>query len=463
MKKIRTTFLTFFLIVAGSVMLNGKNLTILETIDPSNHELLDVEISGNYMIIPGGLGGASVFDVSDPVNPIQISTIFAGGCQYSRSYNWEIDGDFAYGAARDCGIVVVDFSDPENPQQIELLGANSGLSYEDVEVVGYVLIAAVHGNGIVLYDVTNPHAIQLISQISSENAWSVASNGTLVYVADGEAGLTIIDISDPENPFQVSTMLASGSSKDVRNVGSSVYLAVGNVGGDLFNVSDPAAPVFMSNYNTSNFATRIAILHNKVAVSDWDDVEILQWNGTELEIVGYKNTGGRTMAIGAIGEVIYSAEWRYLQVFEYGEIDGADLDLSRREISFPFVEQGDSYVESVILENNGNEEADFSFVFVTHEDFVLDEYIESLEPGSQVEFEITYTADTNNAAGIFGMYSNDPDEPEISVQLNGNHVGVNVGEPAPNYTLPIVYNGNENFQLSDYLGSVVVMAFFATW
>ena len=78
MKKIRTTFLTFFLIVAGSVMLNGKNLTILETIDPSNHELLDVEISGNYMIIPGGLGGASVFDVSDPVNPIQISTIFAG-------------------------------------------------------------------------------------------------------------------------------------------------------------------------------------------------------------------------------------------------------------------------------------------------------------------------------------------------------------------------------------------------
>jgi len=139
------------------------------------------------------------------------------------------------------------------------------------------------------------------------------------------------------------------------------------------------------------------------------------------------------------------------------------LDLSRREISYPFVEQGDSYVESVMLENNGNEEADFSFVFVTHEDFDLDHSINSLEPGSQVEFQITYTADANNAAGIFGLQSNDQDEPEISVQLNGNHVGVNVGEPAPDYTLPIVYNGNESFQLSDYLGSIVVMAFFATW
>ena len=44
---------------------------------------------------------------------------------------------------------------------------------------------------------------------------------------------------------------------------------------------------------------------------------------------------------------------------------------------------------------------------------------------------------------------------------NGNINGANVGQQAPDFNLDIVANGNGNFQLSDHLGSVVVMAFFS--
>jgi len=57
--------------------------------------------------------------------------------------------------------------------------------------------------------------------------------------------------------------------------------------------------------------------------------------------------------------------------------------------------------------------------------------------------------------------SNDPDEPSIQVQLIGNYDGGIVGIEAPDFTLPIVANGSGNFILSDHLGKIVVLAFFA--
>jgi len=57
--------------------------------------------------------------------------------------------------------------------------------------------------------------------------------------------------------------------------------------------------------------------------------------------------------------------------------------------------------------------------------------------------------------------SNDPDEPEIEIQLIGNYEGGIVGIEAPDFTLPIVANGTGDFTLSDHLGKIVVIAFFA--
>ena len=45
-------------------------------------------------------------------------------------------------------------------------------------------------------------------------------------------------------------------------------------------------------------------------------------------------------------------------------------------------------------------------------------------------------------------------------ETNGNIDGANIGEPAPNFNLNYVANGNGNFQLSDHLGKIIVLAFF---
>ena len=65
--------------------------------------------------------------------------------------------------------------------------------------------------------------------------------GGLAYVVDCEAGLRIIDVSNPAAPTQVGWFDTPGLSYDVQVVGSLVYVA------DYFSlriidVSNPAAP-----------------------------------------------------------------------------------------------------------------------------------------------------------------------------------------------------------------------------
>ena len=477
----------FLILFVG--FLSAKNLTIEQRITPSNFELLDVEIDNGLMIIPGGLGGSSIFDISDPNDPHQIGQISVYGCDFGRVYNWEIAGEFAYAAGRDCGIAIVNISDPTSPQLVGIIDPTdtSGLdtpiglerdnnstennfeslseirSYEDVESSNNILVAALHTDGLRFFDITIPREPLLISDIPLDNAWSVAIQENVAWVANGESGLAAVDFSEINAPVLISEIPTNGGAKDIKIQDNIAYLAVGEGGVDAFEITDPHNPVFLANYNTSGFASRVALANDRIAVSDWDDVEVIEWDNTELILAGFKNTGGRTMAIGAVGDIIYSAEWRYLQVFRYGEIFESDIDLSTRELNFPFAESGDVFTLSLDISNNGGSPLEFSSVILTGLEFSGDESLSPIAPDSTITVDVTYNASGANASGQYSFNSNDPDEPQVNVTVIGNTTGVNVGEPAPDFTLPIAYNGEGDFTLSNYLGSVVVIVYFAPW
>ena len=81
-------------------------------------------------------------------------------------------------------------------------------------------------------------------------AQDVALNDTLLYVAQGEGGLLILDVSDPASPQQVSitTENARGYSLKVAYRDSAVYLAAGSFGVTAINAADPYNP-YVTVYN----------------------------------------------------------------------------------------------------------------------------------------------------------------------------------------------------------------------
>lgn len=464
-------FLTLFILIFPTVS-SGWNLTQLAVYDSPNHELLDVEISGEYAFVPAGLGGLNIIDISDPERPYVVSEYHGYGCDWGRLYAWHVSGDYAYGAGRECGIKVIDVSDSGHPSHAAdyTNGGTGQWWYEQID--GHhsdgrsTLFAAVHTRGVEIVNASIPEAPMPLVTVPTENAWAVkvSDDGKLVYVADGAGGLKIINVADLHAPEIIGEAEASGVAKDVEVYGSYAFAAVGAAGVDMFDVSDPASPILVANYNTSGYASRVAVSDDLVAVSDWDDVEVLRWDSTpSLKLVGYKNTGGRVMALNMVNDIIYSAEWKFFRTFKFGEIEAADIDISGRYFDFPYTASGECRDTIFTVRNSGGDALTISNVELEHRDYSV--YLPKMElrSGETAEVSVTYCASESRGWTPLRFSSDDPDEPEVAVRLEGNSDwGIEAGQTAPDFTLSKV-NGDGDLTLTDLRSNPVLVAFFASW
>ena len=451
-------FLTLFLATGF-----GKNLERLSRTRLNNFELLDIHMDGLTAYISGGLGGLNIVDLSDPFDPQVVGEYHATGCDWGRIYAWATSGNYAYGAGRDCGIHVIDVSNLSSPQHVQTYHAGGAIRYEHPVVQGRYLFAARHQDGIEIISLNNPNNITPITVIPTFNAWATLPDNSILYVADGSGGLTIINISNPAQPEQLANLSTTGSARDLDKNGNFLFVAVGADGIDMIDVSDPSNPLFIDNYNTTGFASRVAVSDSLVAVSDWDDVEVLSYSPTGLELMAYKNTGGRVMAIAMNNDIVFSAEWNNFQTFRINKNLSVDIDFSTRNLEFPRVANGNQGLTNLIMENTGSDYLAINNIQIQQSIFTIPVPTNPIAPGGSLSLPVTYTPNgsTWNSNAIF--HSNDTDESSTSIRLTGNFpFGPMPGDQAPNFDLSIV-NGSGNLSRDDLLGNPAVIAFFTGW
>ena len=437
--------------------LYSLNLSIIDYHDPQANHILDAEVYENTLIISAMVQGIEFYDISNNGQLDHISHFSLS--QNAKANCVEAYSNHAYFTSRN-GLYVVDISSPSNPQNLGRVSGTNNLILENLDAENNLLAVAAHADGVLIYDISDPQNLELKSIINCVNAWCARIKDGYVYIGDG-INVMIYDISVSSNPIFINQIETSNAIKDIALSQSFMYVAIGSDGVNIYNNSDPQNPIFLDNYNTNTLANRISPFENKLAVSDWDDIDILEWNGSSFDRVGYKNTGNRTMAVATKENYIYSAEWASVQAFQFGPIDGADIDLSTLELNYPFVSNGDSYSLSLEVFNNGNSSLIIQDDYVTNSEFEIINDLNNLEPGQSQTIEIVYNASSNNSAGVYRIYTNDPDQPLVMCETNGNIDGANIGEPAIDFELDYIANGEGSFRLSDQLGKVVVIAFFA--
>ena len=433
------------------------NLTITDYHDPQANHILDAEIYENTLIISAMVQGIEFYDISGggQLNHIDHFTLGQNG----KANCVEAIDNYAYFTSKN-GLYVVDISSPSNPQNLGRVDGTNNFILENLDADNNMLAVAAHEDGVLLYDISNPQDLELRSTINSENAWAVRLKEGYAYIAD-ELIVKIYDISNSSDPVFINQIETSNAIKDIALTQSFMYVALGSDGVDIYDLSNLESPIFLDNYNTNTLANRISPFENKLAVSDWDDVDVLEWDGSSLNRVGYKNTGNRTMAIATKDNYIYSAEWASVQAFEFGPVSGPDIDLNTLELNYPYVNDGDSYSLSVEVINNGNSTLNIVDDYVTNSHFEIVNQLNDLEPDQSQTVEIIYNASDLNSAGAYRIYTNDPDQSMVMCETNGNIDGANIGEPAIDFELDYIANGEGSFRLSDHLGKVVVIAFFA--
>ena len=437
--------------------LYSLNLSIIDYHDPQANHILDAEVYENTLIISAMVQGIEFYDISNNGQLDHISHFSLS--QNAKANCVEAYANHAYFTSRN-GLYVVDISNPSNPQNLGRVSGTNNLILENLDAENNLLAVAAHADGVLVYDISDPQNLELKSIINCVNAWCARIKDGYVYIGDG-INVMIYDISVSSNPIFINQIETSNAIKDIALSQSFMYVAIGSDGVNIYDNSDPQNPIILDNYNTNTLANRISPFENKLAVSDWDDIDILEWNGSSFDRVGYKNTGNRTMAVATKENYIYSAEWASVQAFQFGPVDGADIDLSTLELNYPFVNNGDSYSLTLEVFNNGNSSLIIQDDYVTNSEFEVINNLSDLEPGQSQIVEIVYNASSNNSAGVYRIYTNDSDQPLVMCETNGNIDGANIGEPAIDFELDYIANGDGSFRLSDQLGKVVVIAFFA--
>jgi hypothetical protein len=128
--------------------------------------------------------------------------------------------------------------------------------------------------------VSQPYRLTVISpplSLSLRGSWlapgpatgsaeAVRVAGHYAYLADGTAGLQVIDVSDPAHPARVGGCCAGGLADDVDVAGNRAYVADFYAGLLIVDVSDPSNPVQLGRLDPVDFGEQIAEGPNSLQV-----------------------------------------------------------------------------------------------------------------------------------------------------------------------------------------------------
>lgn len=112
-------------------------------------------------------------------------------------------------------------------------------------------------------------------------------SGRYAYLADGQAGLQVIDVSDPAQPVRVGGCNTGGRAMDVEIAGDRAYVADFYAGLRIVDISNPANPDVIGTFDTGIPGGQIA--ESPHALQVVSDLAYLADGHGDLQIVDISN------------------------------------------------------------------------------------------------------------------------------------------------------------------------------
>lgn len=255
---------------------------------------LGIYLSENYAFIADGEQGLEIIDVTEP--DLNFTFPLLGTWRVSEGIPNDVyvDGSYAYLANSFAGVRILDLSDLTN---ITTVG-----KWLDEEFV--------------------PFPVPITKQRS--NTQDMIVQGSLMYVADGEFGFKIVNVSDPTNPVKIGEFFddimhpdnkaLNPSSSGVQISGSLAYVADGTDGLEIFDISDPSNITKVGQaYDGSGRARGLFYDNNTslVYVADFDDgIEIIDVSDptNPVEIGQFYDDSGKATSVWVTENRCFSAD-----------------------------------------------------------------------------------------------------------------------------------------------------------
>ena len=333
----------------------GTGVRVIDVSDPAKaREVGSVDTPGEaadvapasdgLLLVADRSGGLRIVDVSDAGAAKELSAVDIAG----SAERLAVAGDRVYVAAGDGGLAVVDIGDPTSPDVLEPL-VDVTVAVDVAATSGHVFVADVGAPlpqprgatkdlwaGLHMWGVqgrpevaaglaglhiagTGPDGLEPVGMYFSPSmieSVAVHERAGLVYLADGHAGVLVLDASDPSRPTLVASLETPGVAHDATVAGNRLLVADGPAGLTVVDISDPTAPRVVDAIDTPDEALGIATL---AAGGDAGDGPYLAYvadgvSGLQVldlargEVVGTVDTPGQAWDVATDGAYAYVSD-----------------------------------------------------------------------------------------------------------------------------------------------------------
>ncbi len=291
------------LAVLGDIVLISARSVGLYAVNVSNPDaplLVDTEVvtgfhvgvaaDGSRAAIASGAAGFTLFDVSNPANPVRHATVIPAAGTWSNLSVSEVvvHGTMLWAICQDVGAIAYDISDLDAPvltgydprlditppappyyvfnegvwaddrlyltewngftpgtvvldatsSTMAYLGRSLGFDYvRDVDEDAGFIYGCTGQMGIFAHEHQSPNQLVPRGQLHVVESWGVQAHGTTVYVASTTDGIVVGDFSDPDNPVRHGE-LDVGQARQLTVEDGVAYVAAFTQGFHTVDVSD---------------------------------------------------------------------------------------------------------------------------------------------------------------------------------------------------------------------------------
>ena len=251
-----------------------------------------------YAFIASGSSGISVANINDGSAPFRVSTLATNGFAKEIFLDTVNGSHYAFVSDTLRGLYVINTSIPTS------LLLDTNISYSGVNSVnrkGSYIYAALSNNTVKVIDISQlPDSISEVASYNSVNPVKRIEiyNNTAYFVKSG-TGIELVNIANPLNPVQLSTIAPSGSCNDIKIANGIIYVADGSSGVTIINSINPSQPYFVRTFNTSTNVRSIDYSPNFLFIAEGSTgVEVLNvFNPIEPDYVGYYEPGNTCYSI----------------------------------------------------------------------------------------------------------------------------------------------------------------------
>jgi hypothetical protein len=227
----------------------------------------DVFVRDDYAYVAGSIEDSiEILDISDSSNPEPLGTI-TDATQLNDPQALFVNGDYAYVVGASSDFTIVDITNNISPTVVSNIdNATYFSSSTSIYIAGkYAYITASASNRLTIVEISDPNNPFIVGSLAGlDGAWEVEVAGNYAYVTESVGDkLTVIDISDPTNPTElgsiadgVGTHLDGARGLDV--VGIYAYVTgYDDSGISIINISSSTNPVEVGYLDDNTDGSRL--------------------------------------------------------------------------------------------------------------------------------------------------------------------------------------------------------------